>query len=68
MVNLTDADELKKFKEWSGEVRFIPNFKLIRFDRTSLESGQVLASNTKESSLSHEIVEDSDEMDSMEME
>jgi translation machinery-associated protein 16 len=40
--DLLDQENLKKFLEWSGELRFIQNFKLKRFTKSFLESNIVI--------------------------
>ena len=37
ILNFTDAENLRKFKEWNGELRFVQNFKLTRVSKKDLE-------------------------------
>lgn len=40
MPDLLDTAQFKILKEWSGELRFIQNFKLKRFSKANLEEKQ----------------------------
>ena len=35
--DLLDGENLQKFKDWNGELRFVQNFKLKRWTKKSLE-------------------------------
>ena len=37
MPDLLDAENLKYFREWSGELRFVQNIKLGRFKKKEME-------------------------------
>lgn len=40
--DLQDSENLKKFREWNGELRFVQNFKLKRITKKSLNSEEVM--------------------------
>lgn len=54
MPNVLDPEQLNLLRNWSGELRYLQNFKLVRFTKAKLEEakniGKTLICNEDEES------------------
>merc|ERR1739842_137599 len=59
-VDFLSKEAMIYFKKWDGEIRMVPNIKLRRFTKATLESGTVTNENSNVL-LKEDIMEDNDE-------